>query len=128
MNLRLVLTSITNFGQDGPYRDWVGTPLTLYPIGGPMLSAGEASYEPLKAAGRMTSYYAALVGALATAVALRAAELRGEGEHVDVSIFETALHSIDGRLPRLLMYQYTGHQPDPAAAHVGRRGGGVPMR
>ena len=107
-NPRLVLTSISNFGQDGPYRDWAGTDLTLYAMGGPMLVSGEASYEPLKTAGRMTSYHAGLVGALATAVALRAAELRGEGEHVDVSIYETALHSIDIRLARLMMYQYAG--------------------
>ena len=108
-NPRLVLTSISNFGQEGPYRDWAGTDITLYGMGGPMISSGESNNEPLKTAGRMTSYHAGIVGALATATALRAAELRGEGEHVDVSIFETALHSIDGRLPRLLMYQYTGH-------------------
>ncbi len=107
-NPRLVLTSISNFGQDGPYRDWAGTDLTLYAMGGPMLASGEASYEPVKTAGRMTSYHTGLVGALATAVAIRGAELRGEGEHVDVNLYETALHSIDIRLARLMMYQYTG--------------------
>ena len=108
VNPRLVLTSISNFGQDGPYRDWVGTDLTLYAMGGPMLVSGEASYEPVKTAGRMTSYHTGLVGALATSVAIRGAELRGEGEHVDVNLYETALHSIDIRLARLMMYQYSG--------------------
>ena len=123
-NPRLVLTSISNFGQSGPYRDWLGTDLTLYAMGGPMIASGEARYEPLKTAGRMTSYHAGLVGALATALALRGAALRGEGEHVDVSIFETALHSIDLRLARLMAYQYGG-QPSGRPELASGVGSGV---
>lgn len=108
INPRLVLTSITNFGQDGPYRDYLGTDLTLYAMGGAMSSSGEAEHEPLKTAGRMVSYHAGYVGALATAVALVAARQRGTGEHVDVSIFEAAVQSIDLRLSKLLGYEYTG--------------------
>ncbi len=105
---KLVMTSITNFGQTGPYRDFEGTDLTLYAMGGPMASSGNADHYPLKTAGRVTSYHAGYSGALATAVALRAAEATGHGEHVDVSIYETAAHSIDMRLSRLMGYQYAG--------------------
>ncbi len=107
-NPRVVLTSLSNFGQDGPYRDYAGSDLTLYAMGGPMIASGDVDHEPLKNAGRMTLYHSGLVAALATAVALRASEQRGHGEHVDVSIFETATHSIDLRLARLMMYQYSG--------------------
>ena len=108
LNPRLVMTSVTNFGQSGPYRDYAGTDLTLYAMGGNMIGSGDIDHEPLKTGGRMVGYHAAYVSALATAVALRAAEQRGEGEHLDISIFETATHSIDGRLARLMSYQHTG--------------------
>ena len=108
LNSRLVVTSLSNFGQTGPYRDLQGLDLTLFAMGGPMIAGGEAEHEPLKNAGRATTYHAGYVAALATMVSLRGAELRGEGEHVDVSIFETAAHSIDLRLSRLLAFQYTG--------------------
>ena len=108
-NPRIVLTSITNFGQSGPYRDFEGTDLTLYAMGGPMSSSGDAEHEPLKTAGRMAGYHAGYVAALATTLGIMAAEQRGRGEHLDVAIFETALHASDGRLARLLGYQYNGH-------------------
>jgi crotonobetainyl-CoA:carnitine CoA-transferase CaiB-like acyl-CoA transferase len=122
-NPRLVVTSISNFGQDGPYRDWQGTDLTLYAMGGPMLASGDIDHEPVKVAGRWAGYQAGMVAALATAVGLHAAELRGEGEHLDVSIFEALTHNIDGRLAGLMAYQYTGRtatrRPRGAGAGTG---------
>ena len=107
-NPRVVLTSISNFGQDGPYRGYEATDLTLFAMGGPMSAQGDADLEPVKTAGRMTGYHAGYAGALATAIALHAAAGRGEGEHVDLSIFETAAHSIDARLAQLMGHQYSG--------------------
>ncbi|MDA1062316.1 MAG: CoA transferase, partial [Chloroflexi bacterium] len=108
VNPRLVMTSISNFGQDGPYRDWQGLDLTLYAMGGVMYASGERNHEPLKVAGRMTGFYAGMVAALATAISLHAAEESGEGDYNDVSIYETATHSIDLRLARLMAYQFNG--------------------
>ncbi|MGE0135440.1 MAG: CaiB/BaiF CoA transferase family protein [Dehalococcoidia bacterium] len=126
LNPRVVLTSISNFGQDGPYRDWHGTDLTLYAMGGVMYASGEREHEPLKVAGRQTGFYSGMVAALATLTALRAAEETGEGEHLDISIFETAAHSIDLRLARLMQYQFSGkYSGRPAlASNIG--GGVVP--
>ncbi|MBM4415054.1 MAG: CoA transferase [Chloroflexi bacterium] len=108
-NPRLVLTSITNFGQHGPYAQFEAESLTAYAMGGSMLQAGDIDHEPLKTAGRITEYQAGLSAALATSLALLGAELRGSGEHLDVSLFETATHSIDSRLGRLLGYEHGGH-------------------
>ncbi|MFN8583768.1 MAG: CoA transferase [Dehalococcoidia bacterium] len=121
LNPRIVVTSISNFGQDGPYRDWEGTDLTIYAMGGPMISTGDVDHEPLKVAGRWAGYQAGFVAALATAVGLWGARLRGEGEHLDVSILEALTHNIDGRLISLLQYQYTGRPAvrRPRAAGAG---------
>ena len=125
INPKLVMTSVSNYGQNGPYRDYLGIEMNLYAMGGSMISAGDVDNEPLKTAGRIVSYHAGYVAALASAMGLFQVEFRdADGDYMDVSIFETALHSIDMRLGRMMGYQYTGHlatRPSRAAAV----GGGV---
>ena len=111
VNPRLVMTSISNFGKSGPYRDWVGLDLTMYAMGGNMWGSGDPELEPIKTAGRMASCHVGYAAALATALGLTNAELRGQGENIDVSYFEVTLQSIDGRMQRLLGYQYNGRVP-----------------
>jgi crotonobetainyl-CoA:carnitine CoA-transferase CaiB-like acyl-CoA transferase len=108
-NPGVVMTSISNFGQSGPYRDWGGSDLTLYAMGGPMLNTGHADREPLKVAGRIPSYHVGATAASATTIALLAAEESGEGDHIDLSFFETWMGAIDRRTTNLLGYQYSGH-------------------
>ena len=48
VNPALVMTSISNFGQTGPYRDWKASELNLYALGGLMNITGEPEQEPLK--------------------------------------------------------------------------------
>ena len=43
----LIVTSITDFGQTGPYRDWLGTDMVLEAMGGVMWKAGTADKPPL---------------------------------------------------------------------------------
>lgn len=56
VNTRLLMTSISNFGQTGPYRDWRAQDLTLYGMGGEMYTSGAAGREPLKQAHNLTLY------------------------------------------------------------------------
>ena len=120
VNPKLVVTSLTNYGQTGPYRDYIGAEINLYGMGGNMIGAGDLDHEPVKTAGRVVNYHAGYVAALATALALYGVEERGEsGDRLDVSIFETAMHSIDARLNRLMGYQHTGRlagRPSRASA------------
>ncbi|MDA1095907.1 MAG: CoA transferase [Chloroflexi bacterium] len=109
VNPRLVMTSLSNYGQTGPYRDYLGMEINLFGMGGNMIGAGDLDHEPVKTAGRMVSYHAGYVAALATSMSLLATERDGFGEELDVSIFETATHSIDSRLGRLMGYEHTGH-------------------
>ncbi len=110
LNPRIIVTSLSNYGQTGPYRDYVGTELNLFGMGGNMIASGDVDHEPVKTAGRMVFYHAGYVGALATTMSLHMTEFvrDGVGEHLDVSVFETATHSIDSRLGRLMAYQHTG--------------------
>ena len=118
-NPRLVLTSISNYGKTGPYRDYLGMDINLYGMGGNMIGAGDFDHEPVKTAGRMVNYHAGYVAALATSLSLTSVELDGQSEQLDISVFETATHSIDGRLGRLMGYEHNGHlssRPTRAAA------------
>jgi crotonobetainyl-CoA:carnitine CoA-transferase CaiB-like acyl-CoA transferase len=116
INPAVVLTSISNFGQTGPYRDMKSSDLVAYAMGGPMNITGHADYEPLKLAGSIVSMHAGSVAAYATMVALWEAEDSGEGQHVDVSVYETQAGFRDRRVIYLTAYAYTGEsfsRPDP---------------
>ncbi len=113
INPRLIYTSISNFGQTGPYRDYRGSEIVFYGMGGEMHSTGLADREPLKLGGNVGLYQAGAVAAVATMGATLAGSFAPEGDdapgqHIDVSILETQLGSVDRRQSALLAHQYTG--------------------
>ena len=108
VNPSLVMVSISNFGQTGPYRDYALDEITGYGMGGMMHANGLPDREPLKLGGRVGLYQAGTVAAGATLTSFYGARAAGIGDHVDVSIFETQAGSIDRRANWILAYQYTG--------------------
>lgn len=107
-NPALVMTSISNFGQTGPYRDWRGSEIIFYGMGGELYSTGVREREPVKLGGTVGLYQAGSVAAYATLGAIFAARDEGAGQRVDVSLMETQAGSIDRRMSMLLAYQYNG--------------------
>ncbi len=108
INPGLVMTSISNFGQTGPYRDYKGSDAIFYAMGGEMYSTGVEEREPIKIGDAVVLYQAGSTAAVATMGAFFAARLQKIGQHVDVSIMETQIGSIDRRMSTLIAYQYTG--------------------
>jgi len=108
INPRLVMTSISNFGQTGPYRDFKAADIVEYALGGPMYSTGIPEREPLKLFNNVIQYQAGTCAAVATMVALYGCEIRGTGEQVDISIMETQAGGIDRTPTMRITYQYTG--------------------
>ena len=120
INPNLVMTSISNFGQNGPYRDYVASELTLFAMGGRMNSSGLPDRYPLKLGANHVQYQAGNVAAMASLFAWYAQRYGNlGGQHIDVAIFETQLASYNTRMPSLLQYQYTGER--------GKRLGGARM-
>jgi crotonobetainyl-CoA:carnitine CoA-transferase CaiB-like acyl-CoA transferase len=109
INPRLVMTSISNFGQTGPYRDFKGSELIFQGLGGYMYLIGTSDREPVKKAGNAIQYQLGLIASVATMVAFYGAEVRGYGDHVDVDGVREELTSIDGKIYMMTTYQYTGH-------------------
>jgi len=86
----IVLISITDFGQTGPYRDYKATHLTLSALGG--WQQGEATREPIQAGFPVLYYMAGLWGAIGALAALRGSH-QDEGQHVDISVMDVCLNA-----------------------------------
>lgn len=108
INSKLVMVSISNFGQTGPYRDYKGSELVLSAIGAATTAQGFPGREPLKLAGTIMQFQAGQVAAVATLLAYYTARTKGIGQHVDVAIIETMLNSMDRRSIFLLGTAYRG--------------------
>jgi crotonobetainyl-CoA:carnitine CoA-transferase CaiB-like acyl-CoA transferase len=93
-NPGLVMTSITPFGQTGPYSHYKGNEIVAYATSGIMAISGTADREPLQHGGFPAEYEAAMNGMLATNVALLTRDLNGVGQHVDVSMQEVVTSSL----------------------------------
>jgi crotonobetainyl-CoA:carnitine CoA-transferase CaiB-like acyl-CoA transferase len=113
----LVVTSISNFGQTGPYRDWKATELNLYAAGGLMNITGEPDQEPLKEGAPLAQLGAGQNAFVATMAALLHAEDTGEAQHIDISIAEYATNILENAL---MQYSYSGQE----FIRVGNRGYG----
>jgi crotonobetainyl-CoA:carnitine CoA-transferase CaiB-like acyl-CoA transferase len=88
INPGLVMTSISNFGQTGPYRDYKAADIVEYAMGGLMYISGGYDREPLKHAFNQAQFKAGTDAAAATLMATYHQRLTGEGQQVDVSIQE----------------------------------------
>lgn len=109
VNPRLVMTSISNFGRSGPYRDYKATDMVSFALGGLMSHVGDPDRPPTKLPGPWTQYTAGLHAFSGTLVSLLARDMTGQGQQVEVSIFEVvAAHTYTG----YVQYTYMGgHTP-----------------
>lgn len=88
---RIVVTSITGFGQTGPHRDWTSTDLVAGATGGAVYVIGEGEDPPVELAGFQNHLMASTTAAASSLIALRHARRSGRGQHVDISVQETTL-------------------------------------
>ena len=107
VNPRLILTSITPFGQSGPYRDYCASEIGLHAISGEMSVAG-LPQQPLKKGGEIAQYLGGLNGFLGTMAALFQREETGRGRQVDVSLSEGLTAIIGGPIRE---QSYLGQPP-----------------
>ena len=105
VNPKLIMTSITSFGQTGPHRHFNASDITCYAMGGLMYQTGDPDMPPLTAGGMQTYYLASLFAADATLIALYARDHLGQGQHVDISIQEC----IASCLEWMCYYTYEGN-------------------
>ena len=92
---RLVVASITGFGQDGPYAGRAGYDYIIQAMGGLMsitgLPDGEPGGGPMRVGVAVVDLFTGLYTAVAILSALYRREKTGEGAHVDMALFDTSL-------------------------------------
>ena len=86
VNPSLVMVSISNFGQSGPFRDYEASDIVEYALGGLLYIFVSDDREPLKHALDQAQYKAGTNAASGAAIALMHQQLTGRGQWVDVSI------------------------------------------
>jgi crotonobetainyl-CoA:carnitine CoA-transferase CaiB-like acyl-CoA transferase len=110
LNQRLIVTSITPFGQTGPYRDWKGTDLiewamSLTGYNTPTLVDDVAKENPLRAPGHAAEMMGATNAAAASMMALFNRDATGEGEWIDAPCWQATVNT--SKL-EMAAYSYVG--------------------
>ncbi|MFC2070821.1 CaiB/BaiF CoA transferase family protein [Chloroflexota bacterium] len=111
INPAAVVTSITLFGQTGPYRDYKGCDLICLHMGGEAYGNPQCGVDdiekqpPLKPPGHAGDFLAGLMGATCTMSAVIARQATGTGQHVDLSEQEAIVWILTHELGR---YVYGG--------------------
>jgi benzylsuccinate CoA-transferase BbsE subunit len=100
INPRLIVASITPFGQDGPYRDYKSSDLVASALGGQLYVNGEAEKPPLKIFGNQSYYLGSLFAANGVLLALYRRHTTGKGQHIDISLQEGVAAALDHVLVR----------------------------
>jgi crotonobetainyl-CoA:carnitine CoA-transferase CaiB-like acyl-CoA transferase len=89
-NRGLIMTSITPFGQTGPWRDYKSSDLVQMALGGLVFLSGAPGREPLRIPVPQACLHSGSWAAAASMIAFYGRQETGKGEHVDVSMLEAA--------------------------------------
>jgi crotonobetainyl-CoA:carnitine CoA-transferase CaiB-like acyl-CoA transferase len=107
---RLIVTSITDFGQDGPYRDYQGTNMVVVAMGGMLHRAGILAKPPVLIPGALAYDVAGIAGAFGSLLAFYKRLRTGAGQHVDVSAMDATAGLSDWSLPNYSLNPQLGHR------------------
>ena len=107
-NPRIILCSISGFGQTGPMAAAPAYDIVAQALGGTMSITGEAGGAPMRCGVSVGDLAAALYGVVAILAALRARDTTGVGQHLDIAMLDCQVAWLEGALAR---YSATGDAP-----------------
>ena len=130
LNPRLIVTSITPFGQIGPYRDWKGTDLiefamSLTGYNTPTMVDDAERENPLRAPGHQAEMMGATAAATASMFAIFHREATGVGQWIDVPCWQAIASTSK---IEMAAYTYVGLPVQPHARQRRRRPGTVALQ
>ncbi len=91
INPGLIYCSISGYGKDGPYSSRPGYDFVAQAESGIMAVTGEADGEPQRCGSPIGDQSAGMYACIAILAALRVRERTGEGQQIDISLFESAV-------------------------------------
>jgi len=119
VNPRLIMTSISPYGQTGPYREYKATNLTVYGLGGAMYTMRPGTNpadRPVVEGGLQADYSAGLLSFIATVAALINQTRSNRGTWIDISAMECMASTLTMHFGE---YSYIGlsRKTNPWAIH-----------
>lgn len=105
-NPRLIMASITPFGEAGPYKDYKGGDLIASAMGGMVYCTGEPDRAPVRISIDQAYSQASLHAAIGLLLALTGRATTGQGQHVDVSMQASMVRTLHTQLP---YWEYSQH-------------------
>ena len=100
VNEKLVMLRVSGYGQTGPYREKPGFGRIGNAFGGISFLAGDPDRPPATpGSATLADYMAGLYGALGVVMALRARDASGEGQVVDIGLYEPIFRILDELAP-----------------------------
>ncbi len=109
VNKRIILASISGFGQDGPYRELPGLDQVAQGMSGIMSVTGAPGEGPMRVGAAVCDVTAGLLAALGIMTALLERERSGEGQWVQSSLLQAGLQLLDFQAAR---YTMSGEVPE----------------
>jgi crotonobetainyl-CoA:carnitine CoA-transferase CaiB-like acyl-CoA transferase len=127
---QIIMTSITGFGQTGPYRDYKATNLVTFGLSGAMYTARPATHtssRPVVEGGQQAEYTTGLLSYVATVAALINKMGTGKGTWIDMSAQECFASTLGANISE---YPYLGlsRKTNPFAIHGYPIGYSVPCK
>jgi len=95
LNPRIIVASITNFGQTGPYAHWKAYDIVTNGMGGLSWLCGDQDRPPVRFTTQASYFESSVQAAAGTMIAHYWREMTGEGQHVDVSMQEAISYTLD---------------------------------
>jgi crotonobetainyl-CoA:carnitine CoA-transferase CaiB-like acyl-CoA transferase len=114
INPRAVLVRISAYGQDGPMRTEPGFARIAHAFSGLAYLSGEPGRLPVvPGSTSLADYMSGMYGAIGALIALRARDTTGEGQCVDLALYESVFRVLDEIVPA---YQQSGYVRERAGA------------
>jgi CoA:oxalate CoA-transferase len=110
---RLVLASISGFGQTGPYAHRPAFDMVVQAMGGVMSLTGYPGGPPTRVGTSIGDITAGLFGAIGVLAALTERATTGVGRHIDVAMLDSQVAILENAIAR---YAATGQVPGPLGA------------
>jgi crotonobetainyl-CoA:carnitine CoA-transferase CaiB-like acyl-CoA transferase len=93
INARLIMVSITPFGQSGPYAHFKASDIVVHAMGYLMNQCGDPDRAPVQVSFPQSFVSAGTDGAVGAMVALYDRGITGKGQHVDVSALDSVVYN-----------------------------------
>lgn len=119
INPRLVMLRVSAYGQTGPLRDKPGFARIAHAFSGLAYLSGEPGRPPVvPGSTSLADYMSGLFGAVGVLIALRHAAATGQGQSIDIGLYESIFRVLDELAPAYAKYGYQRERMGPDTVNV----------